>query len=63
MFFETYLEEGKKEFDPATSIVGLEPIASKTIFERDDSPTEAIEQRSKNEDQVKFFRERKIDEN
>lgn len=40
MFFETYLEAGKAEGGLDTS--GALP-AMKTIFDRDDSPTEAIE--------------------
>jgi hypothetical protein len=38
MLFETYLEAGKQELSGLDSTLG-----SKTIFERDDSPTEAIE--------------------
>jgi len=41
MFFETYLEAGKAEKDTLDSTQALP--ATKTIFERDDSPTEAIE--------------------
>jgi hypothetical protein len=43
VFFETYLEASKNEQIADTG----EPMISKTIFERDDSPTEAIEQRSR----------------